>query len=203
MRPLPRFSGVRARIGTDIHSWIERRASGQGTLIELDEPPDLTLEELAGDPGSIERLRDAYLKSRFADVVPLWAERPFLLRLEGFPIRGRIDAIFGELDGSWEIVDWKTGRMPADPLQLDLYGLACVDIWHKRPEDVTLTYLYLATGEEVSQSMGDAREVRARVTASLKAIEAGSYEPTPGPQCTHCDFRPFCDSGTAWLTANA
>ena len=39
VRPLPRFSGVRARIGTDIHSWIERRASGQGTLIELDEPP--------------------------------------------------------------------------------------------------------------------------------------------------------------------
>jgi DNA helicase-2/ATP-dependent DNA helicase PcrA len=203
VRPLPRFSGVRARIGTDIHGWIERRASGQGTLIELDEPPDLTLEELAGDPGTIERLREAYLKSRFADVVPLWAERPFLLRLGGFTVGGRIDAIFGEPDGPWEIVDWKTGRMPADPLQLDVYGLACVDIWHKRPEDVTLTYLYLASGEEVSHTMGDPETIRAGVTTALSSIAAGEYEPSPGPACAHCDFRSFCDAGTAWLAEHA
>ena len=30
VRPLPRFSGPAARIGTEIHRWIERRASGQG-----------------------------------------------------------------------------------------------------------------------------------------------------------------------------
>ncbi|HEV8564053.1 MAG TPA: ATP-dependent DNA helicase [Actinomycetota bacterium] len=203
VRPLPRFSGVRAMIGTDIHGWIERRASGQGTLLELDEPPDLTLEELAGDPGTIERLREAYLKSRFADIVPLWAERPFLLRLEGFTVGGRIDAIFGEPDGPWEVVDWKTGRMPADPLQLDVYGLACIDIWHKRPEDVTLTYLYLASGEEVSHPMGDPEDVRAGIAASLTSIASGDYEPAPGPACAHCDFRSFCDAGKEWLAVNA
>ncbi|HSH34332.1 MAG TPA: ATP-dependent helicase, partial [Actinomycetota bacterium] len=30
VRPLPRFSGPAARIGTEIHAWIERRARGQG-----------------------------------------------------------------------------------------------------------------------------------------------------------------------------
>jgi hypothetical protein len=87
-------------------------------------------------------------------------------------------------------------------LQLDIYGLACVEIWGRRPEDLTLTYLYLASGEEVSHPMGDPAEVRARVGASLGAIARGEFEPTPGPQCRFCDFRPFCDAGQAWLAAD-
>ena len=33
VRPLPRFSGPAARIGTEVHRWIERRSSGQGQLL--------------------------------------------------------------------------------------------------------------------------------------------------------------------------
>jgi DNA helicase-2/ATP-dependent DNA helicase PcrA len=204
VRPLPRFSGPAARIGTDVHRWIERRASGQAVLLEVEEVPDLTAEELAGEPGKVERLREAFLGSRFADAVPLYAERPFLLRLEGFTIGGRIDAVYGQPDGAWEVVDWKTGRRPAgdDPLaalQLDLYGLACVEIWRKRPEDITLTYLYLASSEEVSHSMEHPDVVKGRVVQALRSIDAGAFDPTPGPQCTYCDFRAFCPEGTAWL----
>ena len=116
----------------------------------------------------MDRLRQAFLESRFAGVVPRYTERAFLLSLDGSVVGGRIDAIFGEDDGPWEVVDWKTGRRPQadDPLaslQLDIYGLACVEIWGRRPEDLTLTYLYLASGEEVSHPMGDPAEVRARV----------------------------------------
>jgi DNA helicase-2/ATP-dependent DNA helicase PcrA len=207
VRPLPRFSGPAARIGTEVHRWIERRSVGQGTLIEPDEIPDLTSEELAGQPGKVERLRQAYLESRFAGVVPRYTERAFLLSLGGSVVGGRIDAIFGEDDGPWEVVDWKTGRMPEAgdalaSLQLDIYGLACVEIWGRRPQDVTLTYVYLASGDEVSHPMGDPADVRTRVTASLGAIGRGDFEPTPGTQCRHCDFRPFCEAGTAWLAAN-
>jgi DNA helicase II / ATP-dependent DNA helicase PcrA len=207
VRPLPRFSGPAARIGTDVHRWIERRSAGQGTLIEPEEIPDLTSEELAGQPGKVERLRQAYLESRFAGVVPRYTERAFLLSLGDSVVGGRIDAIFGEDVGPWEVVDWKTGRMPAAgdqlaSLQLDIYGLACVEIWGRWPQDVTLTYVYLASGDEVSQPMGDPAEVRQRVAASLAGIARGDFEPTPGAQCRHCDFRAFCDAGTAWIAAN-
>jgi DNA helicase-2/ATP-dependent DNA helicase PcrA len=208
VRPLPRFSGPAARIGTEIHRWIERRSTGQGQLLELDDAPDLTAEELAGEPGRADRLRKSFLASRFAGAVPLFAERAFLLRLEGFAVSGRIDAVFGaSVEGPWEIVDWKTGRRPAadDPLaglQLELYGLACVEVWGKRPEDLTLTYLYLADGEEVSHPMGDPDEIRARVTTSLRAIGEGAFDPIPGVWCHHCDFLSFCDAGKAW-TASA
>jgi DNA helicase-2/ATP-dependent DNA helicase PcrA len=205
VRPLPRFSGPAARIGTEIHAWIERRGTGQGQLVELDEAPDLTTEELAGEPGRIERLRQAFLGSRFADRTPMFAERPFLLRLGEATVQGRIDAVFGEgLEGPWEVVDWKTGKAPAADdelasLQLDLYGLACVEIWGKRPEDLTLTYLYLASGEERSHAMPDPGLIRERVATTLAGVGAGAFAPTPGIQCTYCDFRAFCDVGTAWL----
>jgi DNA helicase-2/ATP-dependent DNA helicase PcrA len=209
VRPLPRFSGPAARIGTEIHSWIERRSSGQGQLLELDDAPDLTSEELADQPSKVDRLRQAFLASRFAGTVPLFAERAFLLRMEGFAVSGRIDAVFGEsVDAPWEIVDWKTGKRPAadDPLaglQLELYGLACIEVWGKRAEDLTLTYLYLAGGEEVSHPMGDPDEVRARVSESLRSIGAGAFDPIPGAWCHHCDFLSFCEAGRAWVAREA
>jgi DNA helicase-2/ATP-dependent DNA helicase PcrA len=209
VRPLPRFSGPAARIGTEIHRWIERRSSGQGQLLELDDAPDLTSEELADQPGKIDRLRQAFLASRFAGKVPLFAERAFLLRMEGFAVSGRIDAVFGEsVEAPWEIVDWKTGRRPDadDPLaglQLDLYGLACIEVWGKRAEDLTLTYLYLAGGEEVSHPMDDPDEVRVRVSESLRGIGAGAFDPMPGAWCHHCDFLSFCEAGRAWTAQDA
>ena len=205
VRPLPRFSGPAARIGTEIHRWIERRSSGQGQLLEFDDAPDLTAEELAGEPGRADRLRQAFLASRFAGAVPLFAERAFILRMEGFAVSGRIDAVFGDsIETPWEVVDWKTGVRPAsdDPLaglQLDLYGLACVEVWGKRPEDITLTYLYLADGAEASHPMGNPDEIRDRVGRSLRSIGEGVFDPVPGRWCHHCDFLSFCDTGRTWV----
>lgn len=205
VRPLPRFAGPAARIGSDVHRWIELQSRGQATLLdEEDQRPDLTLEELAGAPGKIDELRAAYLQSRFAAMVPLYAERPFLLPVEGVTVNGRIDAIYGAEDGPWEIVDYKTGRRPSadDPLarlQLEIYSLACVDVWHRAPETLTLTYLYLASGEEDSSQIDDVEGVRDRVGAWVRSISQGEFEPTPGRQCRWCDFAPFCDAGTAWL----
>lgn len=206
VRPLPSFSGPAARIGTEVHAWIEKRSMGQTTLLELDETPDMTTEELAGEPGKVDRLKDAFLASRFADATPLWAERPFLLHIDGFSVGGRIDAIYGTADGPWEIVDYKTGKAPSDPddplvwLQVEVYALACMEVWGKRPEDLAMTYLYLGEGAEVlSRSAGSAEEIRARVSTSLKGIGAAAYEPTPGPFCRWCDFLPFCDPGKGFM----
>ena len=204
VRPLPRFTGPAARIGTEIHRWIERQASGQASLIELDEAPDLTPEELVGEVGRTERLREAFLQSRFAQTVPLFAERPFLLHLDGSVLSGRIDAIYGRADGAWEIVDYKTGRRPSDDdpltwLQLDVYALACVDVWRKRPEDLRLTYLYLNTREEATRDVRDVEETRAGVIETLRGIAAERFDPTPGEHCRSCDFLSFCDAGKGYV----
>jgi DNA helicase II / ATP-dependent DNA helicase PcrA len=208
VRPLPRFAGPAARIGSEIHRWIELHSHGQGTLLDDEEGPDLIVEELAGRPGRIEDLRRAFLSSRFAAMVPRFVERSFLLPIEGFVVAGRIDAIFGAADeGRWEVVDYKTGRRPRedDPLarvQLDVYALACIDVWRKDPRDLRLTYLYLASGEEASYVVDDVAGVRERVSAWLRGIADARFEPTPGEHCRWCDFRAFCEPGTAWVAEN-
>ena len=207
VRPLPQFSGPAARMGTQIHAWIERKSSGQASLLELEEEPDLTAEELAGEPGKIERLQKVFQESRFAQAPPLFAERPFLLYVEGFVVGGRIDAIFGAAEGPWEVVDYKTGKHPPedDPLawlQLDLYALACMEIWSKRPEDLTLTYFYLASGDAVSRPAGDPAQTRARVVEALRGIAAREFAPQPSEQCRWCDFLSFCDAGQAYVSGD-
>jgi DNA helicase-2/ATP-dependent DNA helicase PcrA len=204
VRPLPRFSGPAARIGTEVHRWIELRARGQASLLDEETEPDLTVEELAAAPGKLARLKEAFEASRFANMTPLHAERAFLLTIEGFAIGGRIDAIYGTPDGPWEVVDYKTGRKPpeGDPLtglQLDLYALACVEVFGKASEQLTLTYLYLADGMDASRPAGDTREIRQRLTQHLRGMAAGEFSPTPAAQCHGCDFRPFCEAGKAFV----
>ena len=185
VRPLPRFSGPAARIGTEIHAWIERRAVARVSCWRWTTGPtsptrswratrdgwsvSATPSRTAGSPMS--RRCSPSARSCCG-----WATRPSA---------GASTPIFGTVDGPWEVVDWKTGRKPssADPtagLQLDIYGLAAVEIWGKAAADVTLTYFYLASGEEVTRPMDDPDVVRQRVLASLDAIAAGEFDPTPG-----------------------
>ena len=152
------------------------------------------------EPGKIGRLQKTFEQSRFASAPPVYAERPFLLYIEGFVIGGRIDAVFGTPDGPWEVVDYKTGRLPAEDdaltrLQLDLYALACVEVWRKRPEELTLTYFYLQGAQEISHPAGDVEATRGRAIEALRGIAGGRFDPTPGEYCRWCDFLSFCEDG--------
>ena len=41
-----------------------------------------------------------------------YVEAPFEITIGDSVVRGRMDAVFQQPDGSWLIVDWKTGRRP-------------------------------------------------------------------------------------------
>ena len=203
IRPLPRKPNPKARLGSEVHKWIEQQSRGQTTLIDLDEVatlPDVAPGESFGTPDVEQQLKDAFLGSRFAETAPLFTERPFMLMVEELIVRGRIDAIFGEQDGPWEVVDYKTGRVPdkgADRLglQLDLYALACMDVWGKSPEELTLSFYYLAADQITQRHVDDADTIRGRVAGMLRDIAAARFEPDPSDHCRWCDFLSFCDAG--------
>jgi DNA helicase II / ATP-dependent DNA helicase PcrA len=200
VRPLPRKPNPAARLGSEVHRWIELQGRGQATLLEDDDWPDLSPEERLGAPGKSASLRETFRASPYADRVPLFTERPFLLYVDGFVVGGRIDAVFGTADGRWEVVDYKTGRVPPEdsPLfgfQLDLYALACVEVWGKRPEELTLTYFFLGQNEIRSRRAGDPEETRARVKEALAGVAATRFDPIPGDYCRWCDFLAFCEAG--------
>ena len=206
VRPLPRRSSAAARLGTELHRWIEQRAGRQLSLIEPEADEELDPDRLPGGVDVAAALRGSFLASPWASLDPVRVEAPFALAVGGHLVRGRVDAVY-ERDGRLELVDFKTGRPAADGdraagTQLDLYGLAAVDAWGTDPERLRTTYCYLRTDGPplVVESEWDASilgGVRTRLASTLDALAEARYGPTPGSWCHGCDFLSFCPAGQA------
>ncbi|MBJ8338334.1 ATP-dependent helicase [Antrihabitans sp. YC3-6] len=110
-RPLPFPPNPLARRGTAFHAWVERRF-GATRLLDLDELPGAADTGASAD-SELARLQEKFLASVWADRSPIEVEVPFEISVAGTVVRGRIDAIFGDRDGGWTVVDWKTGAEPS------------------------------------------------------------------------------------------
>ena len=65
-------------------------------------------------------------------------------------MRGRIDAVFADGEGGFEVVDWKTGSAAGtDPYQLALYRAAWAQIADVDPNRVRAAFVLVATGEVI------------------------------------------------------
>ncbi len=150
-RPMPRQPSPAARFGTRFHAWVESRF-GQQALLDPDELPgrgDLGID----DEADLRELIDRFESGPFGDRVPHAVEPPFALVLAGQVVRGRIDAVYAEPDGSWLVIDWKTNRQQtADPLQLALYRVAWAELNGVPLERVAVGFHYVRTGETVLPS---------------------------------------------------
>jgi RecB family exonuclease len=80
-------------------------------------------------------------------------EKSFTAKIGDYPFRGAIDRIDSLPDGSWEVVDYKTGETPANfyyqnKKQLLLYKIAIEETLGKKVSQ--LTFHYLKSGEKKS-----------------------------------------------------
>lgn len=151
-RPMPRPPRPAARRGTRFHAWVEARF--EPLTLPLLEPGELPGDDAEiADEQDLEFLKEAFERTEYARRTPHRVEAPFQLTLAGRVVRGRIDAVYKEGDGTtatYEIVDWKTSRSrTADPLQLALYRLAWAEQQRVPLEAVTASFLYVRTGEVV------------------------------------------------------
>ncbi|TWG89927.1 DNA helicase-2/ATP-dependent DNA helicase PcrA [Nocardioides sp. J9] len=152
-RPMPRPPAPAARFGTRFHAWVEARFGQQG----LFEPDELEGRADAGidDDSDLKELINRFEAGPFATREPTAVEAPFALVLTGpgggrQVVRGRIDAVYTEPDGSFLVVDWKTNaRQDADPLQLALYRLAWAELQGVPLEQVRAAFHYVRTGDTV------------------------------------------------------
>lgn len=106
-RPIPFKPNSYAKRGTAFHAWLEERF-GAPALLGEDELPG-SHDEPDHD---LESLKEAFLASDWAQRTPAHVEAPFEITIGDSVVRGRMDAVFQQPDGSWLIVDWKTGRRP-------------------------------------------------------------------------------------------
>ena len=148
-RPMPRPPQPAARRGIRFHAWVESRFE-ELPLIAPEDLPGLEGDDEIADERDLAALKDAFLATPYADRTPFRVEVPFQLALAGRVIRGRIDAVYRDGEGGYEIVDWKTNRASsADPLQLAVYRLAWAEQRRLPLDLVSAAFLYVRTGEVV------------------------------------------------------
>ncbi|HMA46909.1 MAG TPA: ATP-dependent DNA helicase, partial [Frankiaceae bacterium] len=143
-RPLPRRPVPQARRGTRFHAWVEE-LSARRPLLDPEDLPGAEDDGVGDD--DLAALQEAFLAGRYGRLRPYAVEAPFDVVLAGRVVRGRIDVVYERDGGRWEVVDWKTGTEPADPVQLAVYRLAWARLRGVPPEMVDAAFLYVRTGE--------------------------------------------------------
>jgi DNA helicase-2/ATP-dependent DNA helicase PcrA len=155
-RPMPRRPDPRSRRGTAFHRWLEQRFGGD-QLLDLDELPGAGDEGAAAD-ADLAMLQAKFLASRWADRMPVAVEVGFATVVAGIVIRGRMDAVFGGSDGTYDVVDWKTGPPPsgrhaeAAAVQLGAYRLAWAELAGVPVENVRAAFYYVRNDVTVRPS---------------------------------------------------
>lgn len=147
-RPLPPPPSKAARLGTAFHEEMAQRLTSEGTLLSLAEAGSDRLS-----PADRKQVNDWL--DNVTDLEILQGYSPYAteidqeIRLAGFNVRCRIDAVFKAVEkgrAQWLIVDWKTGgqRVRVDQLSLYVHAWAAsqgVDI-----SQVRAAYVYVQDG---------------------------------------------------------
>ena len=129
---------------------------------------------------------------------PLWFERPFSFRLGPHQVSGRVDRVDRLPDGSYELIDYKTGRPKSraqlkDDVQLSLYAVGAREAWDL--EASSQAYLYVLDDRKVPVEHDEADRdwITETVMEVAEGIGAQGFEPTPSfAACSTCDFRIIC-----------
>jgi DNA helicase-2/ATP-dependent DNA helicase PcrA len=131
-------------------------------------------------------------------VEPVWFERPFSFRMGAHTLRGRVDRVDRLPDGSYELIDYKTGRPRSaaalrEDVQLSLYAVGAREAWEL--DAVEQAYLYVLDDEKVRvpHEEIDPAWIADTVLEVGDGILAQGFEPTPSyAACSMCDYRIAC-----------
>ncbi len=205
---IPTEQTLNQRFGIVVHQVLERYHSAEeqtlGLMMEL---LDAAWRRAGIGEGEQERrlrvmaraaLVRYHERLREESARPLWFERSFSFTLGPHRVRGRVDRVDVLADGSYELIDYKTGpaRTAAelqDDIQLSLYAIAAREAWQL--ESARQAYYYLLDDRRVEVPRGQDGEewVREAVLAVGEGILAQDFEPTPSPSvCALCDYRIVC-----------
>jgi putative RecB family exonuclease len=127
--------------------------------------------------------------------------------VDGMRLRGIIDRLDVAPDGSLVVVDYKTGRAPAQRYErgsmggVHTYALLCESVLGRTPREVRLLYLRepiaISTVASEQTIRGQRRRTVAVWTAIERACHAEDFRPNVGPLCDYCTFKACCPAFAA------
>ena len=205
---IPQEPTIHQRFGIALHQVLERfHTTGGDSLEDLMELFDASWrrngfgdsdDELQFRERATRALERYWHEQRGSESEPVWFERSFAFRLGPHLLRGRVDRVDRHPDGSYELIDYKTGKSKSaqelrEDVQLSLYQMGARESW--RLETSAQSYLYVLSGERVpvEHSAEELERVKATVAEIADGILAQDFEPTPSHEiCSFCDYRIIC-----------
>ncbi|MGN0148591.1 MAG: ATP-dependent helicase [Arthrobacter koreensis] len=152
-RPVPREPGMAARKGTAFHAWIEEYF-GRSGMLDIDEYPGAA-DAYVDEAYQLDDMVATFEASEWASRTPAYIEVPVETRVNSVVVRGRIDAVFQDEDGGWDLIDWKTGAPPSKEklavrsVQLAVYRLAWSRLKDVPLEKVRAAFYYVAADKVI------------------------------------------------------
>jgi DNA helicase-2/ATP-dependent DNA helicase PcrA len=211
---IPQEPTINQRFGILIHSVLERfhkdsdesgaKEGGEAGLMDLFEVGwrrsgfGSSDDELQFRDRAREAMRLYWQREGESEGEPVWLERKFDIRIGPHQVRGRVDRVDRLPDGSYELIDYKTGERKSEAqlendLQLALYRLAAREAWGL--EAGTGSYYYVLDAEKVAAPVrpDDAERVERTVLEVGEGVLGQDFEPRPSPTtCSWCDYRLIC-----------
>ena len=205
---IPQEPTINQRFGIVVHQVLERfHAAAGGSLDDLMRLFEASWRRSGfGDSNDELQFRDKAVAAltryweldRARDGEPVWFERSFAFRLGAHLLRGRVDRVDRRPDGSYELIDYKTGKPKTaadlrEDLQLSLYQMGARESWEL--ETAAQSYYYVLDNEKVpvEHSQEELERVRGTVATIADGIMAQKFEPTPSHEiCPFCDYRIIC-----------
>jgi putative RecB family exonuclease len=129
---------------------------------------------------------------------PVAVEAHLEAQWDGIPIHGYVDRIDRTEDGGLEIVDYKTSREltgedARSSEQLSIYQVLVESNYTDPVEGLTLYHLRSLTPHRVPpRPREELVALHNRLGTVVDGIRAEAFEPTPGRQCSRCDFQSRC-----------
>jgi superfamily I DNA/RNA helicase/RecB family exonuclease len=147
---------------------------------------------------ALARYHERYSRS---ESKPMWLERSFSFAIGPHKLRGRVDRVDRLPDGSYELIDYKTGERRTAPdadVQLALYRIGAREAWRLDAELGSYWYVLEDKRVPVAAAPDDRERVERTVLEVGSGIEGQDFEPRPSYEiCSWCDYRLICPASEA------
>ena len=213
VRGIPAPPSAEGHLGDAVHRALQlagRRRSEGGSVNEADlhrflaaawaESPFPAPKQQRAFKRAALGMLSRYLAAGGFERAPLYVELSFEVAVDGFTLRGVIDRIDAQADGTHTVIDYKTGAsLPVSRLrrdfQLALYALAAKRALGLDRLDLEIAYLREGKRVRLPATAELVDEATTIAAGAVGGIKAESFEPHPERRrCRACAYRLACDA---------
>lgn len=129
-------------------------------------------------------------------------EREFIFKHGDWTFRGKIDRTDQWPDGTWEVIDYKTGPETEDgfditkSLQMGIYSVGARRAWNMQKGKASIYFVAFGKTESAPFDAFNEDEILKTFIETGKQILSADYTPNT-KHCQHCAFRNRCPRSTA------